>query len=217
MTTAGPPRFSDLDLGLVSEIPDTRGARYRVLEAVAGAGCTAELRGLGDDLVVSDGALLADDDDRVDGGFFPFFAFHPDIRADATRLAGRFFERAASVEGARVEDCYDDQLISSGGQLAHLALGTYRMVVEARDFLAILRGRPTQSCKPYDMAGAALCAREAGCVVTGLDGAPLDFPIDAETPVDFVAFHNKGTGARLWPHLATALEEHAAESRARDR
>ncbi len=87
------------------------------------------------------------------------------------------------------------------------------MVVEARHHLARLRGRPTQTCKPYDMAGAALCAREAGCVVTGIDGAPLDFPIDTETPIDFVAFHNEGTGARRWPHLATVLEDLTAEGR----
>jgi hypothetical protein len=210
---AGAPRFGDLAYGLVSEIPDSRAARYRVLEAVAGGGCTAGLRGLGDDLVVSDGALFVDDDDRVDGGFFPFFAFHPDMRVQATDLAARFFERIAAQEGARPQDCYDDQLISSGGQLALVALGSYRMVVEARHHLASLRGRPTQTCKPYDMAGAALCAREAGCVVTGIDGTPLDFPIDTETPVDFVAFHNEGTGARLWPHLATVLEDLAAGGR----
>ncbi|MCP3919180.1 MAG: hypothetical protein GY711_26870 [bacterium] len=201
------PRLADVTLGLVAEIPDSRAAHYRTLTGLRGGGCTVRVRNLGDDLVLSEGALFADTDDRVDDGFFPFFAFHPDIRAETAALAARFFRRVEEEEDGDTSRCFDDQFISSGGQLVLTALGTYRMVVEARHLIATRRGRATQTCKPYDMAGAALCAREAGCVVTALDGRPLDFPLDTETPVTFVAFANEGTGARLWPHLAAVLEE----------
>ena len=121
-------------------------------------------------------------------------------------LAADFFARLEREEGADAAHCYDDQYISSGGQLALTALGTYRMVVEARAALAERRGEPTQVCKPYDVAGAVLCAEEAGCVVRGLDGATLDVPLDTDTPVSFCAFANPATHARLWPHLSAALE-----------
>lgn len=201
----GTPRLSDVVLGVVSELPDTRGAHYRELVAVRGAGCTAAVRALGDDLVLRDGALLADASDRPDHGYFPFFGYHPAQRAAMQQLALEFFERVQEHEGAELAHCYDDQHISSGGQLALLALGHYRMVVDARVRWNGLAREALQTAKPYDVAGAILVAREAGAVVTRTDGGALDFPLDVTTPVEFVAFHNRGTGARLWPHLEAAF------------
>lgn len=199
----GEPRYTDLVHGLVAEIPDSRGAHARVLEATRGAGCRVSVRELASGTTSSEGALVADDDDRVDHGYYPFFAYASEQRPAVARLAATFFERLARLEGADVRNCYDDQYISSGGQLALLALGTYRMIVEPRRWLA--RGRPAVVAKPYDMAGAALCAEEAGCVVTALDGTPLDFPIDVHTAVGFAGFANAATARRLRPHLDAAL------------
>lgn len=203
----GAPRLTDLELGLVSELPDTRGGHYRELCAVRGGGCVAAVRALGDDLVLRDGALLVDASDRPDHGYFPFFGYHPDQRAAMQSLAQRFFARLRQREGAEVAHCYDDQHISSGGQLALLALGHYRMVVDARQRWNEAARVALQTAKPYDVAGAILCAREAGAIVTRTDGGTLDFPLDVTTPVEFVGFHNGGTGARLWPHLEAALAE----------
>lgn len=209
VSVAGPgaavPRLTDLALGVVSEIPDTRGAHFRELIGVRGGGCTAAVRALGDQLVLRDGALLVDGSERPDHGYFPFFGYHPEQRAAMQLLARDFFRSIAEHEGAELAHCYDDQHISSGGQLALLALGHYRMVVDARRHWNELTGAALQTAKPYDVAGAILCAREAGAVVTRTDGGALDFPLDVTTPVDFVGFHNRGTGARLWPHLETAL------------
>ncbi len=208
---AGPgavaPRLADVTIGIVSELPDTRGAYYRALTAVRGAGCTAAVRGLGDDLVHRDGALLVDRSERADHGYFPFFGYHPEQRAALQRLAGDFFARLAAHESADIAHCYDDQHISSGGQLALLALGHYRMVVDARRLWNERRGVRLQTAKPYDIAGAVLVAREAGAIVTRTDGGQLDFPLDVTTPVEFVGFHNPATGARLWPHLEAALAD----------
>ena len=209
----GAPRMSELELGLVSELPDTRGAHYRELIAVHGNGCIAAVKALGDDLVQRDGALLVDASDRPDHGYFPFFGYHPEQRAALQHLARGFFRRLAEHERAEVAHCYDDQHISSGGQLALLALGHYRMVVDARQRWNEVARVALQTAKPYDVAGAILCAREAGAIVTRTDGGVLDFPLDVTTPVEFVGFHNQGTGARLWPHLEAALAEFGAELR----
>lgn len=195
------PRQSEVTLGVVAELPDSRARTYRLLTAARGAGCRLRVDGVERDLVVDDAAQL-------DHGYFPFFAFHPRIRPAVTRLGASFFERLEG-EGADTATCFDDQYISSGGQLALVALGTYRMVVEPRAWLAEHAGLATQTCKPYDVVGAVLCATEAGAMVTGLDGAPLDFQLDESTPVSFCAFHNAATRAVLWPHLAACLEDFA--------
>jgi len=206
---AGPgaeiPRQGEVLHGILAELPDSRGGRRRILCASRGLGCRLAVHALAEPEPPRARPLICDDSDRADQGYFPFFALHPGARAPIAELAADFFARLEQSEGAAIEHCFDDQYISSGGQLALVALGTYRMVVEARGELARQRGAPLQVCKPYDVAGAVLCAEEAGAVVTDLEGAPLDHALDADTPVSFCAFHNAATRARLWPHLAASL------------
>ncbi len=205
----GEPRFGDLVYGAISEIPDSRAAEARELDAVAGQGANLRRLGLqsdGDEQELADGPLRTDQEVRLDRGYFPFFAFHPSCRADVAALGFSVMQSVAtehpSIELATV---FDDQYISSGGQLALLALGGYRSIVDARYAVGEKTKRPTQTAKPYDMAGAVLVAAEAGCVVLAPDGRPLDFPLDVTTPTDFAGFHNRGTADAILPHLIAAL------------
>ena len=207
---AGEPRLADLTGGLLSEIPDTRARFWRSLEAATGGGCRFAERPLEGDGAGTERALSADGDDRVDHGYFPFFGYMPDLAPELARIEADFFARAAAEEGADVRNCYDDQYISNAGQLALLALGTYRMIADLRAWLADRRGRPTITSKPYDVAGAIVCARAAGCVVTAPGGGALDFPLDATAPVAFVGWHNPATRARLEPHLVAAIARPAS-------
>jgi fructose-1,6-bisphosphatase/inositol monophosphatase family enzyme len=205
---ASEPRLRDLTLGIVSEIPDTRAALYRRVQA-SGGPCELELRRLDSGELVRRRALAADGDARVDRGYFPFFRYAPDQRPALARIEARFFELAAQREGAELRHVFDDQYISNAGQLVLLALGTYRTVADLRGWLARARGIATVTSKPYDVAGAILCARAAGCLVEASRGESLDFPIDASTPVDFVGYVNAATRARLAPLLHAALDEAA--------
>jgi len=201
------PRLADVDLGLVAEIPDSRAARWRALVAARGAGCRLRTGDLSTDELLDEERLEADDDDRADHAYFPFFSYMHDLRPPLAALQAGFFARLARHEGADVRSCYDDQYISNAGQLFLLARGTYRLIVDARQWAAERAGHPTVTSKPYDLAGAVLCAREAGCVVTSIEGDELDFPLDTSTPVGFVGFANRASHERMWPHLQRALAE----------
>lgn len=201
------PRIADVEIGVLAEIPDSRGASARVLHAVRGRGAEQRLVRLGAqaDSVVAKRALIADRDDRADHGYFPFFRYMADMRPEIARIEADFFARLEREERAEIRTCYDDQYISNGGQLALLALGTYRMIADLRAFLAEKRARPTMTSKPYDVSGALLVAREAGCVVTHPDGSELDFPLDVTTHIGFVGWANQATRRRLERHLAAAI------------
>jgi fructose-1,6-bisphosphatase/inositol monophosphatase family enzyme len=80
------------------------------------------------------------------------------------------------------------------------------MIADLRALLAARRGRQGITSKPYDVAGAIACARAAGCVLTAPDGGELDFPLDAETRIAWVGWHNEATRLRLEPHLLAALD-----------
>ncbi len=206
---AGPgaelPHQDRIEFGLVTEIPTPQAGWAQELEAIKGQGCQLRRAPLLGQAPEADRPLGPVDDGRVDHGYFPFFAYHPDARAASHAVAQRFFHRLERFEDARIEHCYDDQYIASGGQLALLALGQYTMVADLRPRLVDGKGRGTQCAKPYDLSGAVLCATEAGCAVCDLDGSPLDMPLDTRTPVGFLAFAGPKTRDRLWPHLAQVL------------
>lgn len=208
---ADAPRQRDVVLGVLTEIPDSRGRIARELFACAGRGARTREIELVTGRAFGERALHADDDARADHGYFPFFRYMADLRPAIARVESAFFARLAQHEGAEVRNCYDDQYISNGGQLALLSLGKYRMIADLREHLARVRGRATQTSKPYDISGAVVVAREAGCVVTLPDGRELDFPLDAVTPIGFVGWHNEATRARLAPHLSSALFEAVPE------
>lgn len=201
----GQPRMSDLTAGIVSEIPDSRAARYRELIGLTGGACLAREIELAGGRVVVERVLAAGATAHKDHGYFTFFRYLADQRPLIARVEAEFFARLAEREGADVRTCYDDQYISSGGQLALVALGVYRLAADIRQLVAAKRGIPTMTTKPYDLAGAVVCARAAGAVVTTPRGDALDFPIDCATPVDFAAFANHATAERLAPHLRAAL------------
>jgi hypothetical protein len=206
---AGPgselPSQAQIEYGLVTEIPTRLAGWARELEAIRGQGCELiEVPLWGQD-AAEPIRLTPVDDARVDHGYFPFFAYHPDVRAASHSIAQRFLARLRSHEGAQIEHCYDDQYIASGGQLALLALGHYTMIADLRPRLKDPEGRGTQCAKPYDLSGAVLCAQEAGCWVCDLEGAPLDMLLDTHTPVGFVAFAGPKTRDRLLPHFSKVL------------
>ena len=212
IAAAGPgsakPRLADVRYGLVAELSTSRESQRRVLSARRAGPCRFELLELGQatDRVCRDQMLVADDDDRADHGYFPFFRFRPEERPIIARVEADFFARLSRHEAAAIETCFDDQYITSGGQLMLLAFGTYRMVCDLRATVADAQGRRTITSKPYDVAGAIVVAESAGCRITAPDGSALDFPLDTHTPVAFVGWANTATERRLTPHFRAALQ-----------
>ncbi len=200
------PHLSDATGAVLAEIPDSRGSEARVFRATSDGRVRLSRESARDGGVRSDGIWHVDDDARVDNGYFPFFRYMADMRPDIARIEADFFARVEKHEKADLRTTWDDQYISNGGQLALLSLGTYRMIVDLRAFLAARRKKPTLTCKPYDCAGAIVVARAAGCIVTAVGGSELDFEIDVSTPVSFVGYANPRTRARLEPHLDAAVD-----------
>jgi hypothetical protein len=59
-------------------------------------------------------------------------------------------------------------------------------------------------CHPYDCC-TALVLQEAGCVVVGTDGAPLDVPLDTTTPVSWIGVASRELADRVLPAVFDAL------------
>lgn len=201
----GEPRQRDVRGGLVAELPTRRAALRATLAASRDGGTRLEERAVATGAVVEAGALRADADDRVDHGYLPVFRYQPDQRPAIARVEAELFRLLAEREACDTRAVYDDQYISNAGQLVLLARGVYRAVFDPRAWIAARAGAATVTAKPYDVAGAILCATEAGAVVTAADGGELDFPLDARTPVGFAAYANAATQRRVEPCWLEAL------------
>jgi fructose-1,6-bisphosphatase/inositol monophosphatase family enzyme len=104
---------------------------------------------------------------------------------------------------------FEDQYISTGGQLYEILMGHDRWLADVRPLLLPPSQRhgetPMLCCHPYDMC-TELIAREAGAIVCKANGQPLDAPLDVQSGVSWVAVANQTLAARLLPALQQALQ-----------
>ena len=140
-----------------------------------------------------------------DHGFASVVKFFPEAKALTAGVEEGLWSRLGlhmKDGGARV---FDDQYISTGGQLYELIVGHDRMIADLRPLLLPRAGAPAAlCCHPYDIC-TALLLEAAGGVVEGPDGKPLRAPLDTTTPVAWVAYANPTLARRIRPALRAAL------------
>ena len=107
--------------------------------------------------------------------------------------------------------CFEDQYISSGGQLYELMIGHDRFVADLRPLLAAHLARTgwpaPLCCHPYDLC-TALIAEELGVVITDDRGLPLAPPLRLDADVAWVGYANAHLRELAEPALQQALRRH---------
>lgn len=104
---------------------------------------------------------------------------------------------------------FDDQYISTGGQLYELLCGHDRMLGDIRPpvYAKLGFGAATLCCHPYDIC-TALILQEAGGLVETPDGKPLRAPLDTTTPVAWMGYANPVLARQVRPVLRRLLRQH---------
>jgi hypothetical protein len=154
----------------------------------------------------------------VRGGFATIARFFPPGREELAALDDELLRRVLGDPAGRAV-AFEDQYISSGGQLHQLATGRDRFVADLRALVyrrLAPGGGGGLACHPYDLA-AALIAREAGVIVRGVPAGRLAAPLDAHSPVAWAGYANRAIRDEIEPTLAALLAERgliaAAEAR----
>jgi hypothetical protein len=105
---------------------------------------------------------------------------------------------------------FEDQYLSTGGQLYELIVGHDRFIADIRPLLRpILEKRGLVSglcCHPYDVC-TELIAREAGVLITNHIGQPLNVPLDLESDVSWIGYANSKIRKLIEPRLFAALQD----------
>lgn len=142
------------------------------------------------------------------GGFARFFPGGRDLLAAVDDAVVECVLGAAPPGRALA---FEDQYISTGGQLYELMMGHDRWIADVRPLLdAQLRRRGRAlglACHPYDICTESI-ARACGVVVTDAAGQRLAAPLDVTTDVAWIGYANATIHDLVWPALRDALEAH---------
>ncbi len=199
--------LADIELAVQTEIPLVKQHLSDTLWAVAGEGAHAErhdrLKGESRPLSLSPSRARS-----IEHGFAMISRFFPGVREELAAIDEEIVRGALGPPREGKAQCFEDQYISSGGQLYELAAGHDRFVADLRPLLSPLaaaRGFPLGICAhPYDLA-TELIARELGVLVTDERGRRLSCPLDLESNVTWVGYANAAIREQIEPLLREAL------------
>ena len=135
----------------------------------------------------------------LEHGFAGFAKFFPAGKPELAALEAEVFRRIGAGH------VFDDQYLSSGGQLHELITGHDRFVADLRPLVA----PAALACHPYDLC-TSLLLEVAGGVVTDPWGAKLDAPLDTTTSVAWVGYANRQLADLIGPVLADVVRGAAA-------
>jgi hypothetical protein len=199
--------LADIELAVQTEIPLVKQHLSDTLWAVAGEGAHAERH----DRLKAESRPLSLSPSRarsIEHGFAMISRFFPGVREELAAIDEEIVRGALGPPREGKAQCFEDQYISSGGQLYELLSGHDRFVADLRPLLSPLaatRGFPLGICAhPYDLA-TELIARELGVLVTDERGRRLACPLDLESNVAWVGYANEAIRAQIEPLLRAAL------------
>jgi len=133
-------------------------------------------------------------------GFSTISRFFPGMREVLAAIDDEIAKGALGPVMPGKAHCFEDQYISSGGQLHELMAGKDRFIADLRPML----NQSGICCHPYDVC-TALIAIELGVLVTDATGQPLNPPLNLEADVAWAGYANEQIRRQVEPLLQTAL------------
>jgi fructose-1,6-bisphosphatase/inositol monophosphatase family enzyme len=148
-------------------------------------------------------------------GFGQVSNFFPGTKVLAAELMERIAESTVGSVKCGQALIFDDQYISTGGQMVELMVGHDRFCCDLRPlFYRILELQGGKSvrgleCHPYDIAGL-LVAQNAGVIITDGWAGPLNCPFDVHTGVHWCGYANRALQEAIQPVILQWLREKGA-------
>jgi fructose-1,6-bisphosphatase/inositol monophosphatase family enzyme len=199
--------LEDIELAIQTEIPLLKQHLSDVAWAVRGQGARAERvnRLTGERTPVR---LRPSQAPTIAHGYSQVARFFPGAREELAAIDEEIVRDVLGPVQPGKAHCFEDQYACSGGQLYELASGHDRFTADVRPLMEELLEKRGLAlgicCHPYDLC-TELVAREAGVLVTGLDGGPLRAKLAVEPDVAWVGYANAQIRAQVEPALRAAL------------
>lgn len=202
-------RLTDIELALQTEIPLVKQHLADVLWAVRGEGAFAErfnrLTGERKSLRVQPSRAKT-----LAHGFSTISRFFPGTGVELSEIEAALVEHILGPVRSGKAHTFEDQYISTAGQLYEIMMGHDRFIADLRPLMEQVLNRRGLAlglcCHPYDIC-TVLIANELGIVISQPDGQPINFPLDIYTDVAWVGYANEDLRDLVMPVLQTLLRE----------
>ena len=200
--------LQDIELAVQTEIPLVKQHLSDTLWCVRGDGAHAERF----NRLTNERQLLAlrpSGATTIRHGFAMIARFFPGARDELAAIDEEIVRGALGPVEPGKAHCFEDQYLSSGGQLYELMMGHDRFVADLRPLIEkVLKSRGLGlgiCCHPYDMC-TELIAREAGVIVTDERGGPLRALLKVEPDIAWAGYANEAIRREIEPLLHDALK-----------
>jgi fructose-1,6-bisphosphatase/inositol monophosphatase family enzyme len=185
--------LKDIEFALMCELPTSKALYSDTFYASKGKG----VKGYSRNLVSNEKIEIYAQPSRsstILGGFAQISRFFPPGRDILAKIEDELVMTLFPMQWQGRAAIFEDQYISSGGQLYEMLCGHDRFIAEIRNQLysslakqGIAAGH---TCHPYDLC-CHMIGTEADMIITDAEGLPLDAPLDTTSAVDWVGYANK--------------------------
>ena len=200
--------LQDIQLAVQTEIPLVKQHLADQLWAIRGRGAgfrrINRLTGRSEPLVLTPSKAPT-----IAHGFATISRFFPGAKEELASIEEEIVAGSLGPIVPGKAHCFEDQYISTGGQLYELIAGHDRFVADLRPLMEVWLARKGQAlgicCHPYDVC-TELIAKESGVIVADPYGEPLAAKLSTEPDVAWVGYANAEIRDRIAPLLEKALK-----------
>jgi len=200
--------LSHIELAIQTEIPLVKQHLSDVVWATVGQGVTAQRHNRLTN-ATHPLSLHPSRATTIAHGFAMIARFFPGAREELAAIDEEIVRGALGPVQAGKTHCFEDQYISTGGQLYELMSGKDRFVADLRPQMETMLARRGLAlgicCHPYDMC-TELIARELDVIITDERGERLRAPLTVDADVSWVGYANAAIQAQIEPLLQQALQ-----------
>ncbi len=207
---SGKGTLNDIEVAVMVELPTTRSAYSDTLWAIKGVERGRRAKHL-DSGKVSPMPLKPSGAQTIYGGFGQISRFFPPGREVLAAIEEEMLLKVfPDVEEGKTI-VFEDQYISSGGQMYELLVGHDRFIADLRTLLnkklVSENKKKGHICHPYDIC-AKLIAEESGIMLTDAFGKNLNAPFDLHAEVDWIGYANESIRNQLEVPLQAAMRKY---------
>jgi hypothetical protein len=201
----------DIEFAIQTEIPLVKQHLSDIVWAFKGSGAQAERYDrLTDATVKLD--LRPSRADSIEQGFAMISRFFPGVRDVLAEIDEEIVTAALGKPRSGKAQCFEDQYLSTGGQLYELMAGHDRFVADLRPLMRrVMQERGLElsiCCHPYDLC-TEMIARELGVIVGDEFGDQLNSRLSLDGDVTWVGYANSSIRQQIEPLLQKALRKRA--------
>lgn len=199
--------LADIELAVQTEIPLVKQHLSDMLWAERGEYVRAErFNRITNE--IADLPLKPSTSTSIAHGFATMSRFFAGVGVEGTEVYEELVRGALGPVMPGKAHCFEDQYISTGGQLYELIMGHDRFIADLRPLFERKLGERGQRlgicCHPYDLC-TEMIARELGVIVTDENGDQLSAKLSVEPDAAWIGYANDAIRMQIEPILLAEL------------